>query len=184
LLVLYAAPSFWVALVLQNLLAVRWRLLPLYGRTPPGDGASILVHLEHLLLPALCLALHQLAFFARLARNSAIAGWQSTHALCARAAGVPDGRVFLRHAIRPALVPLAAQLGLLVPAFVGGTVLMENIFSWPGVGVLLLSGVLSRDYPVVLGFAVLAGVLTVTGSLLADVLAQFADPRLRSAPEI
>ncbi len=179
---LYAAPSFWVALVLQNLFAVHWRILPLYGRTPPDGAASLGVHLQHLVLPALCLALHQFAFFARFARNTSASGWRSGHALCARAAGVPDIRVFFRHAVRPSLVPLAALLGLLLPAFASGAVLMENIFAWPGLGFLFWSAVETRDAPVVMGLTALVGILTVAGSLLADLLGQLADPRARRGP--
>ncbi|UCF68489.1 MAG: ABC transporter permease [Acidobacteriota bacterium] len=183
LLALYAAPSFWIAMVLQHLFAVRWGLLPLYGRTPPSGPSGPLVRLAHLALPASCLALHGLAFYARLARNTAREGLSSWHALEARTLGVTERRVFFRHALRPSLVALATLLGLVLPAFVSGSVLIESLFGWPGLGRLYVQAVLSRDFPVVLGLTVLTGSLTVAGSLLADMIAGLIDPRWRAGDE-
>lgn len=176
LLLLFAAPSFWIALVLQDLLAVRLAWLPLYGRTP-GDGGSRLLHL---VLPAAVLAAHELAFYARFARLTAAEGWHAPHARTARAAGVPALRVFVRHGLRPTFGALATLFGLLVPGFAAGTVLVESIFSWPGVGSLFVSAVQARDLPVVLGLTLLTAVLTVAGSLAADGLSALCDPRRRA----
>lgn len=177
LVALYAVPSFWLAMILQQLLAVRLGLLPLYGRTPPSGGADALLRLRHLALPAATLALHGLAFYARFARNTAIEGLSSVHALFARSSGVGEARVFVQHAIRPSLVSLATLLGLSIPAFATGSVLIETLFSWPGLGLLFTRSIASRDLPVVLGLTVLVGVLTVFGSLLADTVTLLADPR-------
>ncbi len=178
LLALYAAPAFWIALLLQEFCAVRWGLFPLFGRTPAGGG-GLLVRLHHLALPALCLALHGLAFYARLARETAAEGWRSRHAQAARALGVAERTVFARHARRPSLVPLAALAGLLLPSLAAGSVLIENVFAWPGLGELFVASVRARDVPVVLALTVLSGALTVAGSLAADLLLALADPRLR-----
>lgn len=182
LLALYAAPAFWLALLLQDLFAVHWQLLPLYGRTPAAGDATPLERLRHLVLPATCLALHGLAFYARLAAETATAGWHSRHALAARALGLAERALFARHGVRPSLVPLAALSGLLVPALAAGSVLIETVFAWPGIGVLFVGAVQARDVPVVLALSVIAGALTVGGSLLADVLLALADPRIRRAP--
>ncbi len=178
-LALYAVPSFWLALLLQQVLAVEWRILPLYGR-PSVGSAGIAGHLRHLVLPALALGLHQLAFYARFARDTALAGLGAGHARLARALGGAPLRIALLHGIRPSLVPLATLLGLLVPGLATGSVLIENIFGWPGLGRLFLQAVLDRDLPLVLGLTLMAGLLTVAGNLVADLLAALADPRLRA----
>lgn len=174
---LYALPTIWVALVLQHFLAVRWGLLPLFGRTEPGLS-GFWPRLSHLLMPAFCLALHILGFFTLFARDSAREGWEAGRAAFARACGIPEGRVFFQQAVRPSLVSLATMFGLTLPALASGSVLVENLFAWPGVGNFFLKSLLSRDIPVVLGLAFLAAALTVAGSLLADLLGWLADPRL------
>lgn len=182
LVALFAVPTFWLALVLQNALAVRWPVFPLYGRGPVDGAAAPWARAPYLVLPALSLALHNLAFYARFARNTALSGWRSAHALAARANGVPDGRVFRRHAIRPSLVPLAALLGVVLPSFVSGSLYVENAFAWPGLGFLFLAAVHGRDVPVLLGLTLLAGLLTIAGSLVADLLTAWADPRGERRP--
>jgi peptide/nickel transport system permease protein len=182
LLVAYAVPTFWLAVVLQNLLAVHWRVLPLYGRASLiSDGPA--GWLAHLVLPAGCLALHQLAFYTRLARNATLEALRAPHTLTARAAGLPPGRVLFRHGVRPALVPLITWLGLAVPSLVTGSVLIETIFSWPGLGKLFVEAIRGRDGPVVLGLTVIVGALTVAGSLVADAASGLADPRPAEAGE-
>jgi peptide/nickel transport system permease protein len=181
LLVAYAVPTFWLAVVLQNLLAVHWRLVPLYGRgSLLGDGVGGWA--AHLVLPAGCLALHQLAFYTRLARNATLEALSAPHALTARAAGLSPRRVLFRHGVRPAMVPLVTWLGLAVPSLVTGSVLIETIFAWPGLGKLFVEAVRGRDAPIVLGLTVIVGALTVAGSLLADVAAGLVDPRPTEAP--
>ena len=182
LLALYALPTLWVALLLQHLLAVRLGILPLYGRTDPGGG-GLASRLAHLALPAATLALHQVAFVTLFARDTARAGFLSRHAQRARSAGLAERRIFARHGVRPSLVPLAALFGLMVPGLASGSVLIESVFAWPGLGTYFVQAVLARDVPVVMGLALLASGLTVAGSLLADALAGAADPRAAGAAE-
>ena len=183
LLALYALPTLWVALLLQHLLAVRLGILPLYGRTDPGGGGGPAARLAHLALPAATLALHQIAFVTLFARDTARAGFLSRHAQRARGAGLAERRIFARHGVRPSLVPLAALFGLMVPGLASGSVLIESVFAWPGLGTYFVQAVLARDVPVVMGLALLASGLTVAGSLLADALAGAADPRAAGAAE-
>ncbi len=183
LLAVYALPTLWIALLLQYLLSVRLGLLPLYGRTDPGSGGGIAERLAHLALPAVTLALHQVAFVALFARDTARDGYRSRSAQLARSAGLTERRIFLQHGVRPSLVPLAALFGLMVPGLASGSVLIENAFAWPGLGTYFVQAVLARDLPVVMGLALLASGLTVAGSLLADALAGAADPRAAGAAE-
>lgn len=177
LLALYALPTVWVGLLLQYLLAVHWRIAPLYGRSDPAGGGGLGERLAHLALPALALALHQLAFVALFTRDTTREGLCSRAARQARGMGLSETRVFVRHAVRPSLVPLAALFGLMLPGLASGSVLVENVFAWPGLGHYFVQAVLSRDTPVVMGLALMAAVLTVCGSLLADAAAGAADPR-------
>jgi ABC-type dipeptide/oligopeptide/nickel transport system permease component len=179
LVALYALPFFWLALLLQGLLAVEWGVVPLYGRTPATGETGLAARLHHLALPALCLAVHVLAFYARFARDTARSGWVARHARVARAGGVPDPRVFVRHAVRPSMAALATLAGLIVPSLVSGSILVEHVFRWPGLGSLFVSAVLVRDVPIVAGLTLITGALTVAGNLLADGLGILLDPRRR-----
>ncbi len=181
-LALYALPYFWLALILQHLFAVQLGWLPLYGRTPPDAAAGFGARIAHLTLPATSLALHMIAFYARFARGATLEGLQALSARLARALGVPERRILVREGIVPSLVPLATLFGLLLPALASGSVLVETIFSWPGLGSLFVTALLSRDLPVVLALTTLTVVLTVAGSVAADLLVTAADPRRRVSP--
>ncbi|GAB4372128.1 MAG: ABC transporter permease [Acidobacteriota bacterium] len=178
-LALYALPYFWLALILQHVFAVRLGWLPLYGRTGTGD-AGLAAHLRHLVLPAGSLALHMVAFYARFARGATIDGLRALSARVARCLGLPERTILMREGIRPSLVPLATLAGLLLPAMASGSILVETIFSWPGLGSLFVTALGTRDLPVVLALTSLTVVLTVAGSLLADALTWAADPRRRA----
>ncbi|HHN75256.1 MAG TPA: ABC transporter permease [Acidobacteria bacterium] len=179
LVALYALPIFWLAMLLQALLAVHWSVVPLYGRLPASGASGLGTRLHHLALPAACLALHQLAFYARFARNTAAEGLDSIQTLFARACGLTEARITWRHGILPSLVALITLAGLVLPSLVSGAVLIETLFAWPGLGRLFVVAIQARDYPVVLAMTVVIGSLTVTGSLLADLGGRLADPRLR-----
>lgn len=181
LVALYAMPFFWLALILQNAFALEWRLLPLFGRTPATGATDLATRASHLVLPATSLALHIVAFYARIARDASISGSRSAFASVARASGVGEARVFVQHGIRPSFVPLATLLGILVPTLVSGSVIIERIFRWPGLGSYFVSAVIARDVPVVAGLTLITGALTILGSFTADALTWLADPRRRRA---
>ncbi|MCI0658097.1 MAG: ABC transporter permease [Acidobacteria bacterium] len=182
LYLLYAFPGFAAALILQYLFAVRWGVLPLQGVRSLPDSAPLLPRsldvAAHLLLPVLCLAYGSLAYLARFTRASVLEGLHSHYVDAARARGVDERALVWRHAFRNALVPMVTLLGALVPALLGGSVLVETIFSWPGIGRLYFESLQNRDYPVVLALTVVTALLTLAGSLLADVLYCVADPRV------
>ncbi|MCI0410942.1 MAG: ABC transporter permease [Acidobacteria bacterium] len=182
LYLLYAFPGFAAALILQYLFAVRWGVLPLQGvRSLPATAPLLQRSLDlaaHLLLPVLCLAYGSLAYLARFTRASVLEGLRSHYVDAARARGVDERVIVWRHAFRNALVPMVTLLGALVPALLGGSILVETIFSWPGMGRLYFESLQNRDYPVVLALTVVTALLTLAGSLLADVLYCVADPRV------
>jgi len=180
---LYAFPTFAAALILQNLLAVRWRMLPLQGFQSLPASAPVLHRCldlaAHLVMPVICLAYGSLAYLARFTRANVLEGLHSHYVEAARARGIGEGNLVWRHAFRNAFVPMITLLGALVPALLGGSILVETIFSWPGMGRLYFESLQNRDYPVVLALTVVSALLTLAGSLLADFLYCIADPRVR-----
>jgi peptide/nickel transport system permease protein len=184
LFALYSLPSFWVALLLQTLFAVKLRWLPLYGISsddPPPGLPGLTDRLAHLTLPVACLTYGSLAFFARLVRSGVAEARGTDYVLAARARGSSWRRALWVHAFRNALLPLITLLGLVLPALLSGSVIIEKIFAWPGIGRLYFDSILSRDYPVVLALSLLGAVLTLAATLAADVAYAVADPRVRDA---
>jgi peptide/nickel transport system permease protein len=182
LFLLFSLPGFWVALLLQVGLAVHLGWLPLQGLTGTGMEAAPLVdraldRAAHLVLPVTCLALGQLAFLARFTRANVLESLGRDFVRTARAKGLPEGQVLRRHAFRHSLSPLLTLSGLTLPALVGGSILIETIFSWPGLGSLFFESVSRRDYPLVLALTLLSAALTLAGNLSADLLYRVADPR-------
>lgn len=182
LFALYSLPAFWAALLLQTLFAVELRWLPLYGvgsdEPVPGWG-GILDRLAHLALPVVCLTYGSLAFVARLVRSGVAEAIRTDYFLAARARGASYRTALWRHAFPNALLPLITLLGLILPALLSGSVIIERIFAWPGLGRLYFDSILSRDYPVVLALSLLGAVATLAAALAADIAIAAADPRVR-----
>lgn len=182
LFALYSLPAFWAALLLQTLFAVELRWLPLYGVAsdrPPGGVAGLLDRAAHLVLPVVCLTYGSLAFLARLVRSGVAEAREADYVIAARARGMSRRAALWRHALRNALLPLITLLALILPALLSGSVIIEKIFAWPGLGRLYFDSILSRDYPVVLALSLLGAVATLAATLLADVAYAAADPRVR-----
>lgn len=181
---LYSLPTFWVALLLMEFFSVKLRVLPLFGMTSDmylelGSAAKITDRLKHLVLPVITLAYAQLAIFARFSKSALTEVIRQDFITTARAKGATAGAVLWRHAFRNALIPLITLLGLTIPMLISGSVIVEQIFQWDGVGHLYFQSILSRDYPVVLGLTVATALVTLFASLFADILYAFADPRIR-----
>jgi peptide/nickel transport system permease protein len=184
LFALYSMPVFWVALLLQTLLSVELGWLPLYGVASdpaPGGFGGVLDRLAHLALPVTCLTYGSLAFFARLVRSGVAEARAQDFVTAALARGLSRRQALWRHAFRNALLPVVTLLGLLLPGLLSGSVIVERIFAWPGLGRLYFDSILSRDYPVVLGLSLIGGVATLAATLAADVAAALVDPRLRES---
>lgn len=182
--VLFALPNFWVALLLMNYLAVELEIFPLYGMaSSAAHRLSSLQrlgdHLHHLVLPAVVLAYAQLAIFLRFTRTAVNDVIGREYIAAARARGVPESSVLFRHALRNALIPLVTLFGLIVPTLISGSVIVEQIFEWDGLGRLYFSSILARDYPVVMGLTLLTSVFVLIASLLTDLLYGVVDPRVR-----
>ncbi len=181
---LYSLPSFWVALLLMQFFSVNLGVLPLFGMTSENylelaATQKLLDHARHLVLPVVTLSYAQLAIFARFSKSALTEVIRQDYITTARAKGVPPQRVLWRHAFRNALIPLITLLGLTIPYLISGSVIVEEIFQWDGIGRLYFDSILSRDYPTVLGLTVATAVATLLASLLADILYAAADPRIR-----
>jgi peptide/nickel transport system permease protein len=182
LLLLYAIPSFAAALLLQQVFAVRLHLLPLHGVADRMGAASALQQTadlaRHLILPSICLALSGWAFVARYARAAFRSTLGREFLSAARAKGLSRTRAF-GHVLANTAVPLVTLLAGIIPGLVGGSVIVEQIFSWPGVGRLYLGAVEARDYPVVLGLTLLSAIAVLAGQFIVDLLYLAVDPRMR-----
>ena len=184
-LVLYSVPVFWLGLVLLLVFGEGLHWLPVSGMTAPGAGAELsragraLDVARHLVLPAASLALVQAAAFARFQRSALLETLGAEWVRTARAKGLGERAVLLRHALRGALGSTITLAGLSVPYFLAGSVLVESIFGWPGLGRVAYDAIFARDYNVITAVALVSGVLIAAGNLLADVAVAVADPRVR-----
>lgn len=181
---LYSLPSFWVALLLMQFFAVKLGWFPLLGMSSDEyieltAGAQIADRMKHLVLPVITLTYSQIAIFARFSKSALTEVIRQDFITAARARGAGEASVLFRHAFRNALIPLITLLGLTIPYILSGSVIVESIFQWDGIGLLYYKAILARDYPVVMGLTVVTAVLTLFASLFADVLYAFADPRVR-----
>ena len=184
--VAYAAPAFWVALLLMLYFGVHLGWLPisglhsLMGYEEMSWGEKLLDWCRHLILPVFVSALGGLAGLSRYTRSSMLEVLRQDYITTARAKGLPERKVIYHHALRNALLPLITILGLSIPGLIGGSVIFESIFAIPGVGQLMWSSVMARDYPVLMGNLVIVSVLTLLGNQLADIGYALADPRIRT----
>lgn len=180
-------PDFWIAIALLLLFALKWRWFPVSGMVDSTvhDYLSPLGKLgdtaRHLVLPALSLTLLVFAVVARHQRAAVLDTMPNDYIRTARAKGLPHSLVVYRHALRNALLPTLTLFGLTLPALVGGAVFVESIFAWPGLGMLAISSIATRDYQVVLGVSLMTSVLVVAAGIATDLAYAVADPRTRRA---
>ncbi len=174
-----AIPTYWLGLILVLVLAVGLKWFPVSGYTPffedPADN------LRHLVLPALSLALFEAAFFTRFLRGGLLETLRQDYVRTAHAKGLSQAAVISGHALKNALIPMVTVLGLELGTLVGGVVVIEQVFGWPGIGWLALTAVKNRDYPLLQGIVLLVAVGVSVANLLADLTYTFLDPRLRGS---
>jgi peptide/nickel transport system permease protein len=173
-----ATPNFWLGLMLIMVFSVQLGWTPVGGVATLGAEFNVLDRLHHLILPAIVLATADLAGLVRYTRSSMLEVLHQDYIRTARAKGLPEGTVIYKHGLRNGLIPVITIIGLMLPTFVGGAVIVESLFSWPGIGKLFIDAVFERDYPVIMGITMLGAVMTVLGNLLADLLYAVLDPRI------
>lgn len=181
-LALYAVPGFWLGLVLTIVFSVQLRWLPSSGIESIASGKvgldRALDIASHLVLPVLSLGLIYLALYVRVMRSAMAEVWRMDFILAARARGIPRRRIVLRHVARNALLPLITMLGLQSAAMLGGSIVVESLFSYPGLGRLSQEAVTSRDTPLLLGIILISAVLVILINLAVDLVYAFVDPRI------
>lgn len=181
---LYALPSYWVAILMILLFGVTLKIFPFFGMHSEGAGdfgifRYTLDIFHHAFLPALCMALGGFAFLARFTRSTLLEVMGLEYVKTAKAKGVPPKKLFFNHILRSALIPFVTLFGLILPEMVAGSVIIESIFSWPGIGQLYLKAVYTRDYPVIMAESVLGAVLVLLSSISTDIGYFAVDPRTR-----
>jgi peptide/nickel transport system permease protein len=171
-------PVFWLAILLIIVFSVTLGWLPSSGMLTVGLPFSMRDRLLHLLMPSIVLATFPLAQLTRYVRSSMVDALAQDYVRTARAKGLPEHEVLGRHALRNALIPMVTVLGVLTPRLLGGAVVTETIFAWPGLGRLAVEAAVTRDYPVILGATLLVSTLVVLSNLITDFLYVVIDPRI------
>ncbi len=173
-----SVPVFWLAILLIIVFSVTLGWLPSSGMLTVGVPFSLRDLLLHLLMPSIVLATFPLAQLTRYVRSSMVDALAQDYVRTARAKGLPERGVLGRHALRNALIPMVTVLGVLTPRLLGGAVVTETIFAWPGLGRLAVEAAVTRDYPVILGATLLVSTLVVLSNLITDLLYVVIDPRI------
>lgn len=183
-LVFYATPTFWVALLLVLVFSVHLGWLPAYGNASIETSATLPGRLadavSHAILPVASLGLYHAAAYARLARAAVLGVARSDFVRTANAKGLPARRIVAAHIVRNAALPVITLIGLQIGQLISGSVVVETIFAWPGIGRLAFEALTQRDYPVLLGTFFITSVLVILANLLTDIAYGLVDPRTRA----
>ncbi len=171
-------PVFWLAVLLIILFSVTLGWLPSAGMRTVGAPASLGDLLRHLVMPGLVLATFPLAQLMRYVRSSMVDVLAQDYVRTARAKGLTETAMLCRHALRNALIPMVTVLGVLTPRLLGGAVITETVFAWPGLGRLAVEATIARDYPVIMGATLLVAALVIVCNLITDLLYVVIDPRI------
>jgi peptide/nickel transport system permease protein len=171
-------PEFWLGTLLIMLFSVRLHFLPASGMLTVGAPWSLSDLLVHLLMPALVLSFVLLPNVVRFARSALLEVMEADYVRTARSKGLRERAVLLRHALRNAWIPIIAMLGLILPQLLSGSVVVESVFAWPGMGRLAVQAAMNRDYPVIMATTVLAAAIVILTNILIDLLYSLVDPRV------
>lgn len=164
-----AMPPYWVGLLLMWGISVKLGLLP-----TNGSGTA-----KHLLLPAFTVGLSYISTYIRLIRNNMLENMKQDYVLYANVRGLPQKSIWVKHVLKNSMHTCIVAMGMSIPQLISGTIVVENVFSWPGLGTLCISSIFNRDYPVIQTYVLLIGVLFVVFNLVFDILQTVSDPRLR-----
>lgn len=172
-------PNFWFGLLMIILFSVTLGWFPSAGMYTLGGDKGLVDLLHHMIMPALVLAFSPLATVARYTRSSMLGVIKLDYIRTAKAKGLSERKVLFKHALKNALIPVVTVVGLLLPQLVGGSVIIEKIFAWPGMGRLAADAAFRRDYPVIMGVTIVVAVAVVLVNLLTDLLYAYLNPKIR-----
>ncbi|MGD6831067.1 nickel ABC transporter permease [Sutcliffiella halmapala] len=167
-------PSFWLGLLFISFFSLKLNLLPVMGKGT----------LAHFVLPSLTLGIAMAPMYIKLLRERLISILQSSYMESAKARGLSNGRILFVHALRGSLIPIVTMFGLSMGSLLGGVTVIEILFSWPGMGELIVNAVMQRDYPVIQGYIIVVGFLVVMSNLMVDLLYLVMDPRIMHGKEL
>lgn len=174
-----ATPNFFAALLLIYIFSVRLNVLPTGGMYDASGPHTWGMLFRHLLMPAVVLSIQQVGSFIRQMRGSMMEVLGEDYIRTARAKGLKEQVVLIRHGLRNALIPIVTQIGMNIPFLIGGAVITEQIFGWPGLGSLMVTSIQARDYPAIMGITVFVSLAVLLGNILVDVIYTCLDPRIR-----
>ncbi len=174
-----AIPSFFLGLAGIFIFSIKLGWLPTANMNTVGKSVTVLDSIRHLILPATVLGLAEAAPLIRYIRSSMLEVVRHEYVTVARSKGLPERVVIYRHALRNALIPVVTGVALRLPILLGGTIIVETIFAWPGMGQLAITAVQARDYPVIMAINLIAATMILTSNLTADILYAVIDPRIR-----
>ena len=172
-------PSFFLALLLIYLFTVRLGLLSSSGMYTPGTGGDALDIIRHMIMPVIILAVPIVGNNVRYIRSAVLEILEMDYLRTAKAKGIGHRLVINKHALRNALLPIITVIGMEIPVLFGGSIIIEQIFSWPGLGLITMNAITSRDYPVIMGICLLSGVVVLAANLITDILYVIADPTIK-----
>lgn len=173
-----ATPNFFVGLLLVCYFGVKWQLFPTSGMYSNGGDKGILDLIHHMALPLLVLMFQQIGNYIRQMRSSMLEVLEEDYIRTARAKGMTKWQVIWHHGLRNALIPVVTAVGMTLPFIIGGAVVTEQVFSWPGLGTLMIQSIQTRDYPAIMGITVFISAVVLVGNLLLDLLYGVLDPRI------
>jgi len=172
-------PEFFLGMVLVYGFSLELGLFPTSGMVTAGAPYSVLDNLHHIVLPAFALAISRTATFMRYTRASVLEVMNNDYVRTARAKGLNRFRVTTRHILRNAMIPVVTVIGLSLPVLFGGSVIIEMIFQWPGIGLMFINAVTGRDSPVIMGYVLMSATIVLASNLLTDIAYGWLDPRIR-----
>ena len=172
-------PSFFLALILIYIFTVKLGILPSGGMNTLGMDGSVADTIRHMVLPVTVLAVSLAGSNIRYIRSSFLEILQQDYLRTARAKGIGYKRVIWKHAMRNALLPIVTVIGMQIPMLFGGAVIIEQVFSWPGLGLMTMTAIMGRDYPVIMGVCLLSAVVVLVSNLITDILYALVDPTIQ-----
>lgn len=176
-----ATPAFWIAMLLIYFLGYRFNLLPILGMHNIGQENSVPDFLRHYIMPFIVMVIAFFPDLTRYVRSSTLGQLSEDYVTVQRAFGASRMEILIRHVAQNVLLPIITKFGMMLPMLVTGAIIIETVFSWPGVGPYFIKAIQGMDYPVVMAILVLSASLVIIGNLLSDVLYCVADPRIREA---
>ena len=180
-LFLYSLPNFWLGQMLIIVFSVNWGLLPVSGMESMilGDKSFLFDRFTHLVLPTITLGSSLAAFVMRFVRSSMIDVLGQDYILTAKSKGLSERKIFFKHALKNALLPVITYIGLRLGYMLSGAVVIESVFGWPGLGLLMLDALFERDYPIIMGLFIVISLSVTIITFIVDILYTYLDPRIR-----